>query len=138
MAESRRIVMTHAIEVAVGARDEDPRLLFTDDVRAWSPNLNASSVAELEKAFAERTETLSNIALAITGLDVVGNKAIAEWVLQADHTGPLILDDIRVEPTGRRVEIGGATVAEFRDHRIRAFRTYFDAASILEQMVYDD
>jgi SnoaL-like polyketide cyclase len=135
MTESRRIVMTHAIEVAVGVRQEDPRLLFTDDVTAWSPNLMATSVSELEKAFADRNDALSNIALVITGLDVVGNKAFAEWVLEADHTGPLMLDDIRAEPTGRRLQLGGATVAEFRGHQIESFRSYFDSTALLEQMI---
>jgi predicted ester cyclase len=138
MTESRRIVLTHAIEVVVGTRDEDPHLLFTEDVSAWSPNLDASSLGELEKALAERSEALSDVHLAITGLDVVGNKAIAEWVIEADHTGPVLLNDIRVEATGRRIQLGGATIAEFRERKISAFRSYFDAAAILEQMVFAD
>ena len=105
MTESRRIVMKHAIEVAVGVRKEDPRLLFTEDVRAWSPNLVATSLSELETAFADRHDALSNIIVVVTGLDVVGSKAFAEWVLEADHTGPLVIDDIRVEPTGRRLQV---------------------------------
>jgi predicted ester cyclase len=137
VSESRRIVMAHAMEVAVGIRREPAGLLFTEDVNAWSPNLSASSLAELEEAFAERHDALSNLAIAITGLDVVGNKAIAEWVLEADHTGPLVLDDVRVEATGRRVQLAGATIAEFRDHRIRAFRSYFDDVTLLEQMLVD-
>ena len=135
MTESRRIVMTHAIEVAVGVRKEDPRLLFTEDVRAWSPNLAATSLSELETAFADRNDALSNIVVVITGLDVAGSKAFAEWVLDADHTGPLVLDDFRVEPTGRRLQMGGVTVADFRDNRIAAFRTYFDSVAPLEQMI---
>ena len=135
MTESRRIVMKHAIEVAVGVRKEDPRLLFTEDVRAWSPNLAATSLSELETAFADRNDALSNIVVVITGLDVAGNKAFAEWVLDADHTGALVIDDIRVEPTGRRLQVGGVTIADFRHHRIEAFRTYFDSIALLEQMV---
>ena len=135
MTESRRIVMTQAIEVAVGVRKEDPRLLFTEDVRAWSPNLVATSLSELETAFADRNDALSNIVVVVTGLDVVGSKAFAEWVLEADHTGPLVIDDIRVEPTGQRLQLGGATIAEFEGHRIRAFRTYFDTLALLEQRI---
>jgi hypothetical protein len=135
MTESRRIVMTHALEVAVGVRNEDIRLLFTEDVSAWSPNLLATSLSELEAAFADRNEALSNIVLVISGLDVAGSKAFAEWVLDADHTGPLLIDDIRVQPTGRRVHVAGMTVADFRDHRIEAFRTYFDSVALVEQMI---
>ncbi len=135
MSESRRIVMLHALEVAVGVRTEDPRHLFTEDVSAWSPNLIASSVEELEEALGDRNAALGNLAIAIRGLDVVDNKAFAEWVMEADHVGPLVIDDVRIEPTGQRLQLGGATIAEFKGHRIRAFRTYFDTLALVEQMI---
>jgi ketosteroid isomerase-like protein len=66
----------------------------------------------------------------------VGNKAVAEWVVEADHTGPLVLsEDAVVEPTGRHVRLPGVTVADFREGKIRAYRTYFDDFSLLEQIV---
>ena len=87
------------------------------------------------RRLSQTATTPSNIVVVVTGLDVVGSKAFAEWVLEADHTGPLVIDDIRVEPTGRRLQVGGATIADFRHHRIEAFRTYFDSIALLEQMV---
>ena len=135
MSESRRIVMVHALEVAVGVRTEDPSHVFTEDVSAWSPNLIASSLDELEVALDDRNAALGNLAIVITGLDVKDNKAFAEWVMEADHVGPLVIDDVRIEPTGQRLQLGGATIAEFKGHRIRAFRTYFDTLALLEQMI---
>ena len=135
MSESRRIVMVHALEVAVGVRTEDPSHVFTEDVTAWSPNLIASSLEELEAALDDRNAALGNLAIVITGLDVKDNKAFAEWVMEADHVGPLVIDDVRIEPTGQRLQLGGATIAEFKGHRIRAFRTYFDTLALLEQMI---
>ena len=135
MSESRRIVMTHALEIAVGVRTEHPRHVFTENVSAWSPNLMASSLAELEEAFEDRNAALGNLAVVITGVDVIDNKAFAEWVMEADHVGPLVIDDVRIEPTGQRLQLGGATIAEFEGHRIRAFRTYFDTLALLEQMI---
>ena len=135
MSESRRIVMVHALEVAVGVRTESPKHVFTENVSAWSPNLMASSLEELEEALDDRNAALGNLAIVITGLDVIHNKAFAEWVMEADHVGPLVIDDVRVEPTGQRLQLGGATVAEFEGHRIRAFRTYFDTLALLEQMI---
>jgi hypothetical protein len=126
--------MIHALEVAVGARTENPRHLFTENVSAWSPNLIASSLDELVEAFDDRNEALGNLAVVITGLDVIDNKAFAEWVMEADHVGPLVIDDVRIEPTGQRLLLGGATIAEFKGHRIRAFRTYFDTLALLEQI----
>ena len=134
MSESRRIVMVHALEVAAGVRTEDLSRLFTENVSAWSPNLMAASLEELQDAFDDRNAALGNLAVVITGVDVVDNKAFAEWVMEADHVGPLVIDDVRVEPTGQRLKLGGATIAEFEGHRIRAFRTYFDTLALLEQM----
>ena len=66
----------------------------------------------------------------------MGNKAFAEWVIEGDHTGPLILaEDVVVEPTGRRVKLAGTTVADFRDGKIRSYRSYFDDMSMLEQVL---
>ena len=138
MSESRRIVMVHALEVAVGVRTDRPSRVFTEDVTAWSPNLIASSLEELEEAFDDRNAALGNLAVAITGLDVIDNKAFAEWVMEADHVGPLVLDDLRVEGTGRRLQVGGATIAEFEGHKIRAWRSYFDTVALLEQMLETD
>ena len=78
----------------------------------------------------------SNVVIMFRGLDEVGNKAFAEWVIEADHTGPLVLDeDAVLEATGRRVQLAGVTVADFREGKIRSFRTYFDDLSLIEQIV---
>ena len=74
--------------------------------------------------------------ITFRGLDEVGNKAFAEWLIDADHTGPLVLsEDSALEPTGRHVQLPGVTVADFREGKIRSFRTYFDDLSLIEQIV---
>jgi ketosteroid isomerase-like protein len=40
-----------------------------------------------------------------------------------------------LEPTGRRVQLPGVTVADFREGKIRSYRTYFDDISLIEQIV---
>jgi ketosteroid isomerase-like protein len=40
-----------------------------------------------------------------------------------------------LEATGRRVTLAGATIADFRDGKIRSYRTYFDDLSLIEQIV---
>ena len=64
------------------------------------------------------------------------DKAFAEWLVDADHTGPLVLsEDSALEATGRHVVLPGVTVADFREGKIRSFRTYFDDLSLIEQIV---
>ena len=97
-----------------------------------------SGLAALAELAALRDIAFSNVVLSFRGLDEVGNKAFAEWVVEADHTGPLVLgEDAVLEATGRHVQLAGATVADFRDGKIRSYRTYFDDISLIEQLVGD-
>jgi hypothetical protein len=136
MSESRKDVLLKALEAEVGGVTVDLSTLFTDDVVGWSPYAAVSGLAELAVLASLREVAFSNVVIFIRGLDEVGNKAYAEWLIEADHTGPLILGEgAEVEATGRRVKLPGATVADFRGGKIRSYRTYFDDVSLIEQMV---
>ena len=138
MSESRKDVLLKALEAEVGGEPVDPSTLFTDDVVGWSPWIGTvSGLTALAELASLRETAFSNIVIMLRGLDEVGNRAFAEWRVEADHTGPLVLgeDDAIVEPTGLKVELAGVTVADFRGAKIRSFRTYFDDISVLEQIV---
>jgi ketosteroid isomerase-like protein len=136
MSESRKDVLLKALEAEVAGASVDLSTLFTDDVVGWSPYANVSGLAQLAALAGLREVAFSNVVIFLRGLDEVGNKAYAEWLIEADHTGPLILaEDAEVEATGRHVKLPGVTVADFRQGKIKAYRTYFDDASLIEQMV---
>jgi hypothetical protein len=136
VTDSRKDVLLKAIEAEIGVGAADLDTLFTDDVVGWSPTATVSGLEELTALAALRDIAFSNVDLSFRGLDEVGNKAFAEWLIEADHTGPLVLgEDAVLEATGRHVQLAGATVADFRDGKIRSYRTYFDDASLIEQLV---
>ena len=136
MSESRKDVLLKALEAEAGITAADPSTLFTDDVVGWSPYASVSGLAAMSELAELREIAFSNVSLSMRGLDEVGNKAFAEWVIDADHTGPLVLtEDAVLEPTGRHVQLAGATVADFREGKIRSYRTYFDDISLIEQLV---
>jgi ketosteroid isomerase-like protein len=136
MSESRKDVLSKALEAEVGGASVDLGTLFTDDVAGWSPYATVSGLTALADLSALREIAFSNAVITLRGLDEVGNKAFAEWLIEADHTGPLALaEDAVLEATGRHVQLAGVTVADFRDGKIRSFRTYFDDASLIEQIV---
>ena len=136
MSESRKDVLLKALEAEVGGGSVDLGTLFTDDVVGWSPDAMVSGLEDLALLAALREEAFSNVVIGLRGLDEVGNKAFAEWLIEADHTGPLALgEDAVVEATGRHVQLPGVTVADFREGKIRSFRTYFDDVSLIEQIV---
>jgi ketosteroid isomerase-like protein len=136
MSESRKDVLLKALEAEVGGASVDPGTLFTDDVVGWSPLSTVSGLTGLADLSSLNDAAFSNVVIVFRGLDEVGNKAFAEWVVEADHTGPFILDeDAVLEATGRHVELAGVTVADFREGKIRSYRTYFDDMSLIEQLV---
>ena len=136
MSGSRKDVLMKAIEAEVGGESVDLSTLFTDDVVGWSPYASVSGLTALAELAALRDVAFSNVVIMFRGLDEVGNKAFAEWVIEADHTGPLVLsEDAIVEATGQHVELPGVTVADFREGKIRSYRTYFDDISLIEQLV---
>ena len=136
MSESRKDVMVKALEAEVGSAAVDLDTLFTDDVVGWSPYASVSGLSALAELSALREIAFSDVVILLRGVDEVGNRVYAEWLIEADHTGPLVLDDdVVVEATGRHVQLAGMSVADFRDGKIRSFRTYFDDLSLIEQIV---
>ena len=138
MSESRKEVLLKALEAEVGGAGAPADLgtLFTDDVVGWSPYASVTGLSALTELSALRETAFSNVVITLRGLDEVGNKAFAEWSIEADHTGPLVLgEDAALDATGRHVQLPGFTVADFREGKIRSFRTYFDDVSLIEQLV---
>ena len=136
MSESRKDVMVKALEAEVGSASVDLGTLFTDDVVGWSPYATVSGLTALAELSALREIAFSNVVILLRGVDEVGNRAYAEWLIEADHTGPLVLDeDVVLEATGQHVQLAGVSVADFRGGKIRSFRTYFDDLSMIEQII---
>lgn len=126
--------MRRLLQAAVTGDGEAMADLVTADVTAWSPNVFVTSRDELLAVLQRRDDTFSGIEVRVQALDQVGDKAIAEWHVAVDHTGPLAIDDdLVIEPTGRRLHVSGATIAEFDGDHICAFRSYFDDLALVEQ-----
>jgi len=109
--------------------------LCTEDVKAWTPGMAASSAVELAAAIQRRDEAFSDVELEVVPLDVGGDYAAAEWRVAMTHTGRLVLaEGVEVEPTGIRINLNGVTVAEFDGHRICSLRQYWDELTLFEQL----
>jgi ketosteroid isomerase-like protein len=138
-ASTQANTMLRLLQAAVTGDRESMADLVTGDVTGWSPNLFVTSRDDLLAALERRDDSFSGIEVQVQALDQVGDKAIAEWHVAVDHTGPLVVDDdLLIEPTGRRLHISGATVAEFDGDRICAFRSYFDDLALVEQVLAEE
>jgi ketosteroid isomerase-like protein len=106
--------------------------LFTEDVLFTSPHLIVESLPSVQHALGSPEDSLTDVEIVLLALDVVDEKVIAEWRMEAMFTRPVLFNDrLLIEPTGESVRLPGVSVAEFRDYRIRAFRHYFDDSELL-------
>jgi ketosteroid isomerase-like protein len=131
-AADRTGIVRSALEAAVTGDEALAERVYTDDVTGWSPTATASSRDDLVADLRGRKGIFSDVDLALDAVDEVGDKVIAEWRVAATHTGALELDDLRLDATGRRVEVRGVLIAEFEGDRIKRFRQYWDEVALLE------
>jgi len=137
-AAARAHVMRRLVQAALTCDRDVMADLVTADVTAWSPSLFVTSRDDLLAALERRDDALSGVDIEVRAVDQIGDKAIAEWRVAVDDIGPLVIDDdLTIEPTGRRLHLCGATVAEFDADRVCAFRSYVDDLAVIEQALAD-
>jgi ketosteroid isomerase-like protein len=130
-----RLVFHAALQAVVLGDASHFRDFFADDVTFASPHLTVTSRSSLQAAVGEPESSLHDIAIEVSSLDAIGDKVVAEWRLEATFSEPLLFDDdLLIEPTGDRVHVHGASVAEFRCGHITSFRHYFDDSEFLDQI----
>ena len=137
MGESRKDVLMKALEAEVGGGSDDPGsavyrrcrrvVAIRDRVRADGARgaraLSASSPSP-------------NVVISVPRARRSRQQGVRRVGRRSGHTGPLVLDeDAALEATGEHVQLAGVTVADFREGKIRSYRTYFDDLSLIEQLV---
>jgi SnoaL-like polyketide cyclase len=120
----------------VAGLTEDIEAAVTSDVMAWSPRLYATSCAELIEALTELDDTVTDVAITIGGLDIVGSTVYVEWQATGRFSNPCLLgDDLLVEPTGRAVESAGVLIVRFSENRAAQIHCYYDDLALIEQLL---
>ena len=131
----RGVVFLAALEAVVLGDASRFGELFTEDVVFASPHLMVESLPSVQRALGTPEDSLSDVEIVVLALDAVNDKVFAEWRLEGMFTRPVLFDDrVLIEPTGTDVRMPGASVAEFHEHRIRAFRHYFDDSELLTEV----
>jgi ketosteroid isomerase-like protein len=133
LEEERAANLRLALEVSIAGDTALLPDLYTDDVKGWSPALSVSSRDELAVELEQRVGAFTDVDIVVRPIDIADDHGYAEWSMAATHSGPLVLDDdVVVDATGRRLELRGVTVAEFRGPRIKAFRQYWDETAFVQ------
>ena len=105
--------------------------LFTADVRASVSN-TVWSAPGLAVEIEDRAGAFAEVDLHPNHWRALESEMWVEWSASVVHVGPLAIENGVLEPTGRRVELAGITVAEFSGDRISAFRQYWDCAALMD------
>jgi ketosteroid isomerase-like protein len=131
----RADVLTGALQALVDGDREALTRVLTHDVRVWAPEMATATRDELLAALDRRDDAFTDPVVDVVALDVGGDHACAEWVLDMRHTGRIELrDGTIVEPTELPIELHGVAVAEFDGDAICALRQYWNVNSLLEQL----
>jgi hypothetical protein len=104
--------------------------LFSPHVRAALPAL-ASSAAALAVEIEDRRDAFADVAVSVVQTEDVGASTWVEWAASVRHVGRLMIDNLTVEPTGRRAAVYGVTVAEFEGDRIVSYHQYWDCSDLV-------
>lgn len=132
---SRALRLERAVRASILGDSSVVDELYTADVRGWSPRLEVSSAAELAFELELHDSAFSDMDVHVSPLDVNGPQACVEWQATAVHSGAIGAGrGVRVAPTGKRVLVRGATIAEFDGERICSFRQYWDELSLLVEL----
>ena len=135
--EDRAARLSRAIVATVTGDRAQLNDLFTSDVLASGPNLQAFSREQLAIEIGQRVSVFSDRKVSVAALDVSGDQACVEWVASGVHSGRYEFDGHGsgvFEPTGRRVRLRAISVAEFEGDQICSMRSYWDDLALLETL----
>ncbi|MFA5884509.1 MAG: hypothetical protein WDA60_11705 [Acidimicrobiia bacterium] len=105
--------------------------LFTHDVRA-SMSTTVWSAPGLAVEIEDRAGAFADVSLIPNQWRTLDDEIWVEWSASVVHVGPFAIEGVVIEPTGRRTELTGITVAEFTGDRIAGFRQYWDCAALMD------
>src|SRR4051812_42872981 len=89
-------ILRQFIEASVIGNGSAVGALVTEGVTGWTPTLTVSSRRELLEAVEERDGAFAAVDVRIGAVDVLPNKAIAEWRLSALCNGDIEIDGATV------------------------------------------
>jgi hypothetical protein len=134
--ESWRRHLEWAIETALVGEPDHLGDALTSDAVGWSPGWTFASRTEAEEKRRAHASSLAVNRFTVDHLWWSAPTAVAEWHIEAQHDAPLLVaDELLVEASHHTVCLAGVSVARFADDRIAHLHTYYDDASVIEQVL---
>ena len=106
----------------------------TDDVHGRTPSFRCHDLAGLRRGIGEPAGGFGSVLVSLGCIGCGEGVFLAEWEVEARHTGAIAAGWAELEPTGRVVRVEGAMVGRRKAELISSFSLYHDEISLLEQL----
>lgn len=107
-----------------------------EQVVTWSPSMYTTSREELVAELLERDDAVDDITVSLTSECLTDGGAFVVWRVSGRFDRPGFLrDDVMIEPSHRRIESAGVLVCSFAGTQVDRIECYYDALTLLEQVL---
>jgi predicted ester cyclase len=94
-----------------------------------SLNSNAASLEEFKGRISAMRTAFPDANIAVRDVNLFGDRGFLQWTFTGTNTGP---GDF--PPTGKSVEVSGASLVRFEDGKLIEELVFFDASEMLSQL----
>jgi steroid delta-isomerase-like uncharacterized protein len=109
--------------------------LHTEDSRLVTPFGTAQGRAAIREALSRDKAAFPDRTMTVDVIVEQDDIIAAEWTVAGTHTGPLDMPDgTELPPTGKRVEIKGMELVQFRDGKAAVHHQYWDNMAVAGQL----
>ena len=109
--------------------------LYTEDATRVAPFGTFEGRAAIREALSRDKAAFPDHTMTVDVIVQQGDTIAAEWTVAGTHTGPLVMPDgTELPPTGKRVELKGMELVQFRDGKVAVHHEYWDNMAVAGQL----
>jgi len=109
--------------------------LYTEDATRVAPFGTFHGRAAIREALSRDKVAFPDHIMTVDVVVEQGDTIAAEWTVAGTHMGPLVMPDgTELPPTGKRVELKGMELVQFRDGKVAVHHEYWDNMAVAGQL----
>ena len=109
--------------------------LYAEDATRVAPSGTFRGRAAIREGLSRDKAAFPDHTMTVDACVEQGDTIAAEWTVAGTHTGPLVMPDgTELPPTGKRVELKGMELVQFRDTKVAVHHQYWDNMAVAGQL----